>query len=303
MTPPAGGGWTLHILLGNLPRMKNFFLFILVGAAIAALSVWLLPTRFTPCAIPEHPSRIIALSPAITATLLCFGLEDRIAGVTEHSPQNGQHFPIIGKFRELNMEAILAQLPDLVILPADMSHFKAVIESVGLPVFIFDTNTLQGFLQSAHELGELFGKEAEAKQLAMPFQKGRSHCKRPPRLLFALLTPEDCLTAPQEINIIGNDGFYNELLKKAGAVNAYQGSLPYPRLTLEGIASLRPDIILAAIPQPQNCSDPETSLRKWLCQPQTRLAIITDPALTIPGPSAAQTFAIIRSEVAEVCHD
>lgn len=283
--------------------MRKFLFFITVCAAITFVSLWLQKQQSASPIIPQHPRKIIALSPAIAETLIKLGLSDRIAGVTEHTPQNNGAFPIIGKFRELNMEAILMRKPDLVILPADMGHFKRIIESANLPVLLFDSGSLSGFLQSACALGQLFGKDTEAEKLAMTFQGGETGRKNPPRLLFALLNPEDCLDRPAEINIIGNDGFYNALLEKAGAINAYQGPIPYPRLTPEGIASLQPQLILAATPQSPLCANPETSLRKWLVPPDGKLAILNDPALTIPGPSAGRTFGIIKDLVAQVCHD
>ena len=47
--------------------------------------------------------------------------------------------------------------------------------------------------------------------------------------------------------VVGKDGFLNEIITLSGAENVYQEDMPYPKIQLEGIIALNPDIVIDVI--------------------------------------------------------
>jgi iron complex transport system substrate-binding protein len=96
-----------------------------------------------------------------------------------------------------------------------------------------------------------------------------------------------------EINAVGRDGFYNELIEMAGGVNVYDGILAFPRLSRESVLFLNPDVIIDVLP---DNTDQETARHDWdslrtvSAVRNRRVYFLTDSADTIPGPRSVQTL-------------
>ncbi len=252
-------------------------------------------------AAPIHkPQRIASLSPGITETLYALGVGEKIAGVTSFCswPPDASSKPKIAGFQEVSLEALARVKPDLAVLPDDMARLSGQIERLGIPVFIFEGRTLNGYLRDLPKLAEICGAEDAAQELAEAFESAMIRGKASqdvyrPTVLFAILTPDDCARPITEINVLGKDGFYNELIEAAGGTNAYRGEIPYPRLSREAILALDPDIILISAP---HWHDQEGLLKNWQKTGRLKAAernflrILTDPGDTVPGPRSIHTL-------------
>lgn len=247
--------------------------------------------------IPISPQKIISLSPAITESLFALGLGDQIAAITKFCawpPETAQK-PKIGGFREINLEAIIRAEPDLIIMPKDMAHFKEQIEDLGVPVLLFDSGSFEGFIQSVKSIGELCGKVSEAANLLSEFENASVATQKEERaaVLFVLLNPDEYDRAPEDVTIIGNDDFYSEIIRAAGGNNAYIGKIPYPRLSLEALFKLNPDIIVIAAPHLKNREKLKINWRKLKglkAVKNGKLLFLDDPGDTIPGPRSLGTI-------------
>ena len=67
--------------------------------------------------LPQPAQRIVSLSPHITENLFAIGAGEQLVGVASHSdyPSDALKLPVIGRYESLNIEAILALQPDLII--------------------------------------------------------------------------------------------------------------------------------------------------------------------------------------------
>lgn len=243
--------------------------------------------------IPANPQAIVALSPAITDALVNLGQSGHIAGVSRTSSENDPHadFPSVGNFREVNAEAILSVKPDLVVLPADLSHFRPLLENLGLPVMIFDARSLASLKRDMARLGAICNAEDEVARFLAKFPtsaKQPAPSDKNPSLAFILLTADDCGKLPPEMNIIGADGFYNDIIALAGGKNAYTGKIPYPAVTLESLHGMNPRVIFISAP---GCLTAEKIIRLWKnAFPGAEIFASTDPAVTLPGPGISKTL-------------
>lgn len=253
------------------------------------------------------PQRIVSLAPAITDTLLALDLGDRIAGITTFCawPEDTPEPPRIGGFQEVNPEAVARSGADLAILPADMAHFASLLENMGLSVMLFNYFSLNDFLKSVTKLGELAGVPEKAADMTDNFKKAMAHedTGRKPTVLFAIMSPDECQRPLTDMTIIGADGFYNDLLEAAGGRNAYGGATPFPRLSMEAIIAMNPDIIAIGAPKVADMSglrDKWRSIGHLRGIHDGRLLLLSDRGDTIPGPGSLATLAKLKQAIAAI---
>ncbi|MDR1043883.1 MAG: helical backbone metal receptor [Candidatus Adiutrix sp.] len=254
-----------------------------------------------PPPLPADPRRIVSLAPSVTETLYALGLGDRVAGVTQfcHYPPEVLEKPVVAGFSEVNFEAVLRQRPDLVALPVDKIRNKSQLEHLGLTVLPLNTRSLSGLLETVRSLGRSTGREARAELIcdrldgSVAQARARAAGRPRPRVLFSVMHSYEGLGYITEINAVGQDGFFSELIDIAGGRNVYQGSLAFPRLSREAIIYLNPDLIVDIIPFTENL---EGVKEDWLSLTSVeaikngRLFFLTDEADTVPGPRIHQTL-------------
>lgn len=258
--------------------------------------------------VAANPQRIVSLAPAITETLYALGLGKRIAGVTEFCtwPDDATRKPKVGGFHEINLEAIARTGADLVIMPTDMAHFKKLVEDIGIPVLLFDTQSLDGFLRDVQALGKLSATKEAAEELTTNFVSARTQTRDnafAPRVLIALMNPDEFQRPLIDLTVIGKDGFYDELIKVAGGKNAYDGTTAFPRMSLESIIVINPDVIVVAAPDAPNIEKLKArwnSIEHLQAIRNGHFLIFNDPGDTVPGPRALGTLKKITSEISRI---
>lgn len=272
-------------------------IFFICGALVLAGILFAISGHSPHTPLRQDPQKIVSLAPAITETLYALDLGDRVAGVTEFCafPPEASQKTKVGGFMEVNPEAMARAGADLAILPADMAHFRKSIEDLGIPVMLFDYRSLHGFLDSAKALGKATGKDEEAARLAQDFSDAflGSKPEKRPTVLFALLNPDEYDRPLAEMTIIGADKFYNEIIEAAGGQNAYSGAAPFPRLSLESVIAMNPDVIVVGAPKLADATKLEKSWRDighLKGVEGKRLLILNDPGDTIPGPRSLETL-------------
>jgi iron complex transport system substrate-binding protein len=283
--------------------MRNLFFYGFL-CLLLALTVTLhrkLERLSGPAAIPADPRRIVSLAPSVTETFYALGLGARVVGVTQFCawPPDVAAKPRVAGFSDVNFEAVLRLRPDLVALPDDKLANKTQLERMGLPVLALDTRTLSGLMESIRVVGAATGRGREADAVLDNFRssiraaKERAEGKARPRVLFSIMHSYQGTGYITEINAVGRDGFYNELIEIAGGVNVYRGNLPFPRLSRESVIFLNPDVIIDVIFAEENL---DAVRRDWESLATVgairngRLHLLTDGADTVSGPRSYQTL-------------
>ncbi|MDR2820793.1 MAG: helical backbone metal receptor [Desulfovibrio sp.] len=283
--------------------MRNLFFYGFL-CLLLALTVTLhrkLERLSGPAAIPADPQRIVSLAPSVTETFYALGLGARVAGVTQFCawPPDVAAKPRVAGFSDVNFEAVLRLRPDLVALPDDKFANKTQLERMGLPVLALDTRTLSGLMKSIRVVGAATGRGREADAVLDNFRSSiraareRAEGKARPRVLFSIMHSYQGTGYITEINAVGRDGFYNELIEIAGGVNVYRGNLPFPRLSRESVIFLNPDVIIDVIFAEENL---DAVRRDWESLATVgairngRLHLLTDGADTVSGPRSYQTL-------------
>ena len=262
----------------------------------------LLARNFAQPPLPASPKRIVSLAPSVTETLYAIGLGAEVAAVTrfcEYPPEVKTKPKVAGFFGSVDYEALLRVRPDMVVLPVDQAESLTRLRQLGLPTLSMDTRSLGGLLTAIEVLGKGTHRAREADELlgtirlSMDAAKKRAEGRAKPKVLFSVMHAYEGLGRITEINAVGSDGFYSELIAMAGGENVYRGPLAFPRLSREAIMYLDPDVIIDVVPP---YVDMPTVLRDWLALSSVsavrkgRVFVFSDEADTVPGPRFYQTL-------------
>lgn len=283
-----------------MPRVLGPLL-ILVALTALHFARQALHDGYSAPAAPASPNRIVSLAPSVTETLYALGLGPHVVGVTQFCawPPDVASKPRVAGFSDIYLEAVVRVQPDLAVLPVDKTAGKALLEGLGIPVLTLDTRSLPGLLRAMEHLGAATGRQAEAADIISSFQRElraareRAQGKTRPRVLFSVMHSEQGLGYITQINAVGRDGFYNELIQAAGGENVYDGNLAFPRLSREAVIFLNPDVIVDIIPAGENLEAVRQdwqSLTNVKAIRNQRLVLLTDAADTVPGPRSARTL-------------
>jgi iron complex transport system substrate-binding protein len=229
------------------PVLFAFFAAIIAPEALAAPIV-VQDDAGQSVRLPGPARRIISLAPHITETLYAAGAGAYLAGVVDYSdyPPAARQLPRVGGYSRLDMEAILALKPDLLIAwesgnsPHQLEKFRAL----GIPVFISQPNTMEDVALALERYGRLAGTETTANAAAAAFrqrlrQLAADYSGRPPVKMFYQIWKEPLTT-------VGKPQIISSAIALCGGVNIY-GDLNQmaPVVSLESVLAANPEAIVA----------------------------------------------------------
>lgn len=115
-------------------------------------------------------TRIVALSPGVTELLFAAGAGERVVGAVSFSdyPAAAEALPRVGSYDRLDLEALLALDPDLIVAWAGGNPREQVerLAALGLPVYFSDAGDFGAIATSLARLGALAGSEARGRAAA-----------------------------------------------------------------------------------------------------------------------------------------
>lgn len=195
--------------------------------------------------------RIVSTAPSITETLFDLGLGENLVGVTENCqyPEAANAKPKIGKAFDINVEAVAALKPDTVFVLSAYGELAGKLQSLGIKTVVVEQSTVRGFIDSIDVFGKscaIEEKAAKFKEKFVPYLKENSG-KNSGKKVMILVGRDYESRSVKDAYIVGKDGFLNEIITLSGAENVYQGNMPYPKIQLEGIIALNPDIVIDII--------------------------------------------------------
>lgn len=256
--------------------------------------------------------RIVSLAPSITETLFALGMGDRVVGVTRFCdfPPEAAAKADVGGCYDPNYEAILRLQPDLVLTLTDHAKPREALRDRGLNVQTVDQTTVAGILESIRRIGRIGGVEEQAEQLV---RERRDRLAAIARLTRGLPRPTVMLAVGRDVAsgsvagvyIAGRSGWYNELVELAGGQNAFEGAIPFPAVSAEGILKMNPDVIVEMIDEKTlRKTGRDRVLAGWreldrlTAVRENRIHLFSDDFATIPGPR----FIRILEKLARILH-
>jgi len=284
---------------------------------IRKISFLLLVFIFAACSQPAKPKeesevpcqRIVSTAPSITETLFELGLGENVIGVTENCryPDEVKSKAKIGKAFSISSEAVIALRPDVVFVLSAYSGLAAKMKAAGMNTVVIEQSSIQGFVDSIDvvakhcKIGEK-GKNLKAK--FEPYLK-KSEKEGEKKKILILVGRDYESNSIKDAYAVGNDNFLNEIIVLTGAQNAYDGNMAYPKIQLEGILALDPDIVIDIVTAPDLTPEKLEFIKKsWSnldinAVKNGRVFIKTEDFWSLPGPRFVKIIEEIRKILAE----
>jgi iron complex transport system substrate-binding protein len=195
------------------------------------------------------PARIVSLSPAITETLFALGAGERVVGGTEADdfPAEAKALPDVASFTGVNIEAVVAARPDVVIAggndltpPADIEKLR----SLGLSVVVVYAGSVDAVLRDISLIGTVAGQDAAASLLVGVMRSridelsaAAKAAGSTPRVFYEL-------DATKEIYGPAPDSFLTEMIGLAGGDAITSGDPAVWAVSLERLVDADPEVII-----------------------------------------------------------
>ncbi len=197
--------------------------------------------------LDQPAKRIATLSPGATELAFAAGAGDKVVAVVNYSdyPEAALKLPLVGNHTRIDLEALLALKPDLVITwrtgnpPAQME----MLQALGLPMFAIEPRTFEGVSKVIEQLSILSGTEQEGFAEAERFRKGiaviaKQYRDAKPIPVFYQVWQTPLMT-------INNDHLIGKVVQLCGGVNVF-GDMPrlVPRISAEVVLAADPHAII-----------------------------------------------------------
>lgn len=233
--------------------MKPAFVFVLTVllciASGARADVSVLDDSGRTVHLKRPAQRIVTLAPHATELLFAIGAGNRIVGTMEYSnfPEEAKRIPRIGGYRGLDMEAIAALHPDVIIAWPSGNTLAQVekLKKLGLPLYLSEPKRIADIASTLERFGVLTGNAPAAQQAATQFRlrldalrdkyQGRSKVR-----VFYQVWDQPLMT-------INGEQIISDALRQCGGENIF-AQLPVltPTVSIEALLQADPDVIIGS---------------------------------------------------------
>ncbi len=192
--------------------------------------------------------RIITLAPHAAESLFAAGAGDHLVGTVDYSdyPPAARKVPRVGGYSRIDLEAVAALKPDLVLAWESGNNMTQVdkLRALGLTVYVSQPNTIEHVADQLERMGQLAGTEAAANAAADRFRKRlaairAANASKPKVRVFYQIwkTPLMTVGGPQiisdAIKLCSGDNVFGHLGKMA------------PTVSVEAVLEADPEAIVA----------------------------------------------------------
>ena len=200
--------------------------------------------------LPAPANRILSLGPHITENLFSAGAGDKVVGVVEYSdypPQARRIQSIGGGYAQINLEAVIALAPDLVVAWQTAGNRESLekIVDLGFPVYYSEPRDFDDIIENIEELALLAGSRARMHPPAARLREELARVRarfgaKSTQTVFYQIWRNPLMT-------VNGDHLISRALELCGARNVF-ADLPIiaPRVSVESVIQANPDIIIAS---------------------------------------------------------
>ncbi len=203
-------------------------------------------------ALKAPAQRIVSLSPHLTELLYAAGAGDKVVGAVDFSdyPPEAGRLPRVGNDAAIDLEAVLALRPDLVVAwpNAGSRPYVDRLAELGIPTFRSEPRELDDIPRTIEKLSVLAGTSSEApadfrKRVA---ELGRRYSRRPTVRVFYQVWDRPLVT-------VNGKHVISKVIRLCGGENVF-ADLPgiAPQIDREALLRARPEVVVtSAKPVPE----------------------------------------------------
>lgn len=192
--------------------------------------------------------RIVTLAPHAAESLFAAGAGDKMVGTVEYSdyPPEAKKVPRVGGYSRIDLEAVAALKPDLVIVWQSGNHAGQIdkLKGLGFHVFVTQPNRMEDVALQVERFGQLAGSESTANAVANTFRKRlealrSANAAKPKIRVFYQIWKSPLMT-------VGGPQIINDAIKLCGGENVF-GQLKQmaPTVSIEAVLEADPEVIVA----------------------------------------------------------
>src|SRR5690625_4659613 len=196
--------------------------------------------------IEKEPERIVSTSTSDTEVLFALGLADKIVGVSDFDnyPEEALDKPKMGGVVEPNLEAIMAEEPDIVFTGNSISaEVVDRIRELDIILYQTDPKNMEETLDAIIQTGVITNRQKEAQEVVAEMQKVIDEVKE----IAATIDEANKEKVYIEYNpgwTVGKGEFMNELIELAGGINVAADTEGWIEVNEEKIIEENPDVII-----------------------------------------------------------
>jgi iron complex transport system substrate-binding protein len=222
---------------------------LLLGACAAQAEVRVTDDYGKAVVLAAPARRVVSLAPHLTELMYAAGAGERMVGAVQYSdyPRAAQRLPRIGSEASIDLEALAALGPDLVVAWPNAGSARAVerIAALGIPVFRSEPRALEDIARTLETLGRLAGTETAAIAAAHAFRAraaaiARRHASRARVRVFYQVWDRPLIT-------VNGDHVISKVMRLCGGENV-MADLPAlaPEIDRELVLRADPEAIVAS---------------------------------------------------------
>ncbi|MHC4193934.1 MAG: ABC transporter substrate-binding protein [Planctomycetota bacterium] len=196
--------------------------------------------------LPSKVSRIVSTAPSLTEILFALGLDDKIVGVSNDSdyPPEAAKKKKVGTFWQLNIEAIIAAKPDLVVTLGfnQQKNLAERLSRMGYNGLTLKIRKISELFDAIAKIGSATNADVRAESLVSDMKEKLQDlsalaASKRVRVLFVVQR--------EPLRVAGRDTFVNEMIELAGGENAIGPTLhKYPPIGAEQVIACAADVII-----------------------------------------------------------
>lgn len=199
--------------------------------------------------LPAPAVRVVSLAPHLTELVHAAGGGSRLVGVGLHSdhPPEAARLPVVGDAFAVNLEAIAALQPDLILIWQSGTAPRQVkrLRTLQRPIFVSEIADVEGIADTLKRIGQLLGTQATAdaaatRLLARWQDLQVRHAKQAPVRVFVQLWGQPLMT-------VNRRHLIDAAVRTCGGRNPF-ADLPALTPTIGWDAALRadPQVVIVA---------------------------------------------------------
>nr|WP_253447625.1 cobalamin-binding protein [Natronospira proteinivora] len=243
---------------------------------------------------------IVTLSPGMAELMFEAGGGDAIVGTTSFSdyPEAAEDIPRIGSFKRLDLEAVLAREPDLIVawITGNPTEQVLKLEEMGLPVYWGEQRDFDDVAATLRRFGVLAGSENIANARADEFESQLEALRdryrdADPVEVFYQIWDDPIMTINGEhlisraIGVCSGRTLFSDLERLT------------PRLDTESILAADPETIIAG-----GMGENDPSWLEYWEQYENMTAVRRDQLYFVPPSTLQRPTPRILDGIKQVCH-
>lgn len=197
----------------------------------------------------QPAKRIVSLAPHVTELLFAAGAGESLVGTVEYSdyPVAARNLPLVGGYSRIDLEAVIALSPDLIVAWESGNPTGDVekLRSLGFQVYLSQPDSIEDVAVSIERFGVLSGSSITASSAANRFRERLARLRKQYSERSSVDTFYQIWNKPMKT--VGGKQIISEVIRLCGGRNVFFRLDTFaPTVSVEAVISANPEVIIGS---------------------------------------------------------